>query len=127
MALNHFKAKHTMAKHNEQVQVDGPLFIYYFLRNYAAMASQPVCSTQAKLDKLDGERSKAFHWNVDKFTTYVSALLVTLAENGGNDGLVFDNVYKLLAHSPCLLFNSEIVVFKQVHSALLNVHRLLIK
>ena len=36
-----------------------------------------------------------FKWNVDKFTTYVSALLVTLAENGGKDGLMFEKVYEV--------------------------------
>ena len=84
-------------------------------------------STQAKLDKLDRKISKAFHWNMNKFTTYVPMLLVTLAENGGKDGLVFDNVYEVLTHSPYLLFNSEIIVLKQVHSTSLNVHKLLIK
>ena len=54
--------------------------------------------------------TKVFHWNVDKFTTYVSALLVILAENGGKDGLVFDKVYKVLTHYPCLLFNSTKII-----------------
>ena len=70
---------------------------------------------------------KQFHWNVDKFTTYVSALLVTLTEKEGKDGLTFDKVYEVLTHSPCPLFNSEIVVYKQVHSTKLNMHKLLIK
>ena len=70
--------------------------------------------------------SKQFHWNVDKFTTYVSALLVTLTENGGKDGLAFDKVYEVLTHLPCPLFNSEIIVYKQVHSTSFNVHKLLI-
>ena len=80
-----------------------------------------------KFDKLEGKIPKAFHWNVDKFNTYPSVLLVTLAKNGGNDGLVFDKVYEVLTHSPYLLFKSEIVVYKHVHSSSRNVHKLTIK
>ena len=101
-----------MAKHKDQIQVDGSSFLYYLLRNYAGTASQIIRTTQEKLDKLDGKMSKKFHWNMDTFTTYVSALLVTLTENGGKDSLVFDKGYEVLTHLPCPLFNSEIVVYK---------------
>ena len=68
----------------------------------------------------------AFKWNVDKFTTYVYTLLVTLAENGGKDRLIFEKLYEVLTRSPCLLFNSEIVVYKHVHFSSLNVYKLII-
>ena len=62
-----------------------------------------------------------------KFTTCVSALLVILAENGGKNNLIFEKVYKLLTESSCSLFNSEIVVYKQVNFAALDMHKLHIK
>ena len=86
-----------------------------------------VSSTVAKLDKLKEKMQFGFKWNIDDFTTYVSALFVTLEENGGKDDMVLDKVYKVLTHSPCLWFNSEIIVYKQVHFASLNVQKFLIK
>ena len=62
-----------------------------------------------------GEDVEGIPLECKKITTYVSALLITLAENGGKDELVFDKCYEVLKHSPCLLFNSELVIFKQVH------------
>jgi hypothetical protein len=41
--------------------------------------------------------------------------------------MAFDKVYEVLTKSPCPLFNSEIVVYKQVHLENLNVHKLLVK
>ena len=70
------------------------MFLYYLLRNYVGTVSYIVRSTQGKLDKLEGKMSETFHWNVDKFTTCVSALLVTLVENGSKDRLVLDKVYE---------------------------------
>ena len=69
----------------------------------------------------------SFKWNIDKFTTYVFALIVNLAENRGKNRLVFGKVHKVLIHLPCLLFNSKIVVYKQVHFCSLNVRKLLVK
>ena len=69
-----------------------------------------VRSTIGKLDKLDEKIQYRFKWNVANFTTYISALLVTLEENGGKEDMVLDKLYELLTHSPCVLFNSEIIV-----------------
>ena len=69
-----------MVKHNAKIAEDGPSFLYYLLWNYAGTASQIVRTAQTKLDRLDERMKEQFHWNVDKFTTYVSALLVTLTE-----------------------------------------------
>ena len=70
---------------------------------------------------------KGFHWNINNFTTYVSALFITLAKNRGKNNLVIENVYYVLTKSPCQLLNSEIVIYKQVNFTALNVHMLLIK
>lgn len=64
---------------------------------------------------------------MEKFTTHVSALLVTLAENGGNDNLLFEEVYEVLTNDPCSMFNSEIILYKQVKYAALDVYKLLIE
>ena len=86
-----------------------------------------VRSTIAKLDKLEEKMTFGFKWNVGDVTTYVSALLLTLAENRGKGGMILDKVYKVLTHPPYLLFNSEIIAYKQVHFASLNVQKFLIK
>ena len=39
--------------------------------------------------------------NVDKFSTYVIALLLRLAENGGADAQAFDKVYEVLINISC--------------------------
>ena len=41
--------------------------------------------------------------------------------------MAFDKSYEVLTHSPCPLFNSEIVVYKQVHAANLDIQNLLVK
>ena len=65
--------------------------------------------------------------NVEKFDTYVIALLLRLAENGGANAQAFDLVYEVLINSSCTVFNSEIVVYKQVNASNLDVRKLLIK
>ena len=65
--------------------------------------------------------------NIDKFAIYVTALLLKLSENGGNDAQAFDKVYEILITSPCSVFNSEIVVYKQVNASNLDVNKLLVK
>ena len=82
---------------------------------------------QSKLNKIEGNMSKTFHWNVDKLIAYMPVLLVTLAKNRGKDSLVSEKVYKVLTHFPYFLFNSEIVLYKQVHFSLLNMHKVPIK
>ena len=52
--------------------------------------------------------------------TYASALLVTLAQNGSKDDLVFEKVYRVLTKYPYSWFNPEIVVYKHVNSAALG-------
>ena len=54
-------------------------------------------------------------------------LLATLAGNGSKDNIVFDKVYKVLTKFPCLLFNLEFIVYKQVNFSTLDAHKLLIK
>ena len=110
-----------------QVKDNVLLFLFYLLRHYASTASQIVQSTQAKFDKLMPKMRKSFHWNVDKFTTYISVLLVTLAENEGNDNLVSELIYTLPTKSLCSLLNSEIVVYKHINLSTLDVHKILIK
>ena len=71
-------------------------FLYYFLRYYAETTSHIVQSTQAKINKLMEKMNKEFHWNMGKFTTYISALLVALAEISGKENIVFEIVYIVL-------------------------------
>ena len=71
--------------------------------------------------------SQVFKWDVDKFYTYTTALLLQLSKNGGNNDHAFDNIYEILTRSPSITFNSEIVVFKQVNSSSLDVGKLLSK
>jgi hypothetical protein len=121
------KPKHAMEKYAAKIMNDGPSFLYYLLRNYAGTATQIVRTTLKELDNLPHKMEHSFRWDVDKYTTYVSALLVTLSENGGKDNMAFDKSYEVLTHSPCQLFNSEIVVYKQVHASNLDINNLLVK
>ena len=104
-----------MAVVKHQIEDDAPSFFYYLLWHYTETSSHIVRLTQDKIDKKVEKMVKGIHRNVEKFTTYVSALLATFAENGGKDNLVFEKVYEVLTHSPCQLFNSRIVVYKQVN------------
>ena len=65
--------------------------------------------------------------NIDKFTTYVIAHLLRLAENGGTDAQAFEKMYNVLINTSCTVFNSETVVHKQVNAVILDVNKLLIK
>jgi hypothetical protein len=121
------KPKQAMEKYAAKIEHDGPSFLYYLLRNYAGTASQIVRTTMKELDNLKYKMENSFNWDVDQYTTYVSALLMTLQENGGKDNMSFDKSYEVLTQSPCQLFNSEIVVFKQVHAANLDIQQLLVK
>ena len=121
------KPKRTMARHEQEYVNNGPSFLYYLMHNYAGAAQLIVRSTISKLDKLGDKMQFGFKWNVDEFTTYVSALLITLTGNGSKYSMILDKVYKVLTHSPCLLFNSEIIMYKQVHFTSRNVQKLLIK
>ena len=116
-----------MVQIKQQLLNNGTSFLDYFLYHYVGIASQIVCSTQAKIDRLNNKMTKGSHWDMGNFTTCVSIILVTLTENGGKDNLVFEKVYKVLTHPPCQLFNSETVVYKQVHFSSPNIHTLLVK
>ena len=65
--------------------------------------------------------------NVENFDAYVIALLLHLAENGDTDAQAFNKVYEVLINSSWAVFNSEIVVYKQVNASNLDVSKLLIK
>jgi len=65
--------------------------------------------------------------NIDRFATYVIMLLLQLAENGGNDAQAFDKDYEVLINSHCTVFNSEMIVYKQVNASNLDVSKLLVK
>ena len=71
--------------------------------------------------------SRVLKWIADKFCTYMTSLILQMSENGGNDDQEFDNVYEILIRTPCLTFNSEIVVFKQVNISNLDVGSILRK
>ena len=106
------KPKRAMKSCQDKVQDNGPTFLFYLLPHYDGTASQIVLSTQAKINMLKTKMIHAFCWNVDKFTTYASNLLIQLNENGGTDNHVFGKIYDLLTTSPCSMFNSEIVVYR---------------
>ena len=64
---------------------------------------------------------------MDCFTTYVVTLLQHLAESGGKDYQIFNKVYEVLINSPCPVFNSKMIVYKQVNSSKLDVSKMLVK
>ena len=66
-------------------------------------------TTLAKINNLQATIKDQCNGNIDKFATYVIALLQCLAENGGADAQSFNKVYKVLINSPCTVFNYEIV------------------
>ena len=65
--------------------------------------------------------------NINKCAAYVIALLLRLAKNRGTDAQPFEKVNKVLISTTCTVFNSEIVVYKQVNALSLDVSNLLIK
>ena len=71
--------------------------------------------------------SRVLKWNVDKFCTYTTSVLLQMSENGGNDGQAFDKIYEVLTYTPCPTFNFEIVVFKKVNISNIDVGLVLIK
>jgi len=81
----------------------------------------------AKMNNLQATIDNQCKGNVDRFATYVIALLLRLAKNGGTDAQAFNKVYEVLINSSCTVFNSEIAVYKQVNAANLDVSKLLIK
>ena len=72
--------------------------------------------------------SFGFKYNVDKFTTYISVLLIQLENAGGSNAQLFDKSYASLTHTPCNIFNSKIVAYKSIHSNrnTINVNTLLV-
>ena len=71
--------------------------------------------------------SRVPKWNVDKFCTHTSSVLLQMSENRGNDGQAFDKIYEVLTYTPYPSFNFEIFVFKQVNISNLDIGLLLIK
>ena len=116
-----------MNAHRELIGCDGPIFLWYIFKYYHIMTVQTARTTLAKLSNLRQVINDKCRGNIDHFATYVVTLLLRLAENGGEDDQAFEKVYEVLINSPCPVFNSEIIVYKQVNSLDLDVSKMLIK
>ena len=53
--------------------------------------------------------------------------MLRLAKNGGSDAQAFDKVYEVLINTSYTIFNSEIIVYKQLNASNLDVSKLLVK
>ena len=119
--------KREMNVHRDLIGCDGPTFLWYIFKYYHTTAVQAVMRTLAKMNSLQRVMNDKCQGNVDRFVTYVITLLLCLAENGGRDDQAFDKVYEILINSPYTVFNSEIIIYKQVNSSNLDVIKLLVK
>ena len=59
--------------------------------------------------------------------SYVTELVITLHEVGGSDAQAYNKCYKGSITTPCLTFNSETTVFKQVHHLEGDVDKITVK
>ena len=116
-----------MKAHREEIGCDGPTFLWYLFKYYNSTAEQTVRTTLAKMNDLPTMIENQRKGSIDRFTTYIIALLLRLAENGGNHTQAFDRVYKVLINTSPTVFNSEIAVYKQVNASNLDVSKLLVK
>ena len=82
------------------------------LQYYQGTVAQIVGTTQTKLDKAWQKLSFIFKYNIDKWITYTTMLLVQLVDPGERDTHIFYNVYERMLCKQCKHFNSEIVVYK---------------
>ena len=71
--------------------------------------------------------SQIYKWNVDKFCTYTTVLVLQLSDNGGDNDYCCDILYKILTYTPCSTFNPKIIVSKQVNLHNPDVGLLLVK
>ena len=117
--------KRKMNAHRESIGYDGPTFLWYLFRHYHTTVVQTVRKTFAKMKNLRTVIHERCRGNINRFATYVLTLLLRLAEHGGNNAQAFDKVYKVLISSPCTVFNSEMIVYKQVNSSILDVSKVL--
>ena len=84
-------------------------------------------TTLAKLNNIHWVINDKCRGNIDHFATYIVTLLLRLVENGGKDDQVFGKVYEVLINSPCPVFNSEMIFYKQVNPSNLDVSKILVK
>ena len=118
--------KREMKAHREEIGCDGPSFLWYLFKYYHSTAEHTVHTTLAKMNNLL-LTIKHYKGDIDKFATYVIVLLLRFSRTGGTDAQAFDKVYTILINTSCTVFNSEIVVYKQVNASNFDVNKLLIK
>ena len=116
-----------MKAHREEIVYDCPTFLWYLFKYYESNVEQTFCTTLAKMNNIPLTIEYQCKVNIDKFSTYVIALLLRLAENGGTDVQAFEKVYEVLINTSCTGFNSETVIYKQVNASNLDISKLLIK
>ena len=119
--------KREMNVHMESIGCDGPTFLWYIFKYYHITAVQTVRTTLTKLNNLRWFINDKCWCNIDRFATYIVTLLLRLAENGGKDNQAFEKVYEVLINSPCAIFNSETIAYKQVNSSNLEVSKMFVK
>ena len=107
---NTSKLEQIMAVVKKKVNDDEPSFVFYVLCYYAGTSLNLAISTQTKLDRHMPKVKQGFHWNIDKFITYVLALLNIYIEIGGKGNFIFDKVHEVLTKPQCLPFNSKTVL-----------------
>ena len=115
-----------MKAYKVEIGCDGPSFLWYLFKYYHSTVEQTVFTTLAKMSNLPLTIKHQRKGKIDKFATYVIALLLRLAKNGGTNAQAFDKVYEVLINTTCTVFNSEIVVYKQVNASNLDVSKFLI-
>ena len=98
--------KRKMKPYREDIRSDGSTFLWYLFKYYHSTTQQKVCTRLAKMDNLQATIDHQRKGRVDKFATYVIALLLCLAQNGGSNAQAFDKVYEVLINSSCTVFNS---------------------
>ena len=116
-----------MNAHRELIGCDGTTFLWYIFKYYHTTVVQTVRTTLAKMNSLQRIMNDKCQGNADHFSTYVITLLLRLAKIGGRDDQAFEKVYEILIKSPCVVFNSEMIVYKPVNSSNLDVSKLLVK
>ena len=121
------KPKRAMQQYRKKYANDGPNFLCFLFHNFNGTVAHIVRSSLEKIKNIDHTLEYGFKYNIDLWTTYFTALFLTLAEAGGVDNQEYDKCYDCLTSPPSSIFNSEITVFKHVHHAVNNVDKLLVK
>ena len=116
-----FGPKREMKSHWKAISCNEQNFLWYLFNYYHTMAVQTVRTTLAKLNNLLTIMEAQCKINIDHFATCVITLLLCLAESGGSNTQAFDKVYEVLINSSCTVFNSEIMVYKQINASNLDV------